>query len=511
MRHLKHPFGEDACEYEVKLLGKQYKDYYFHHASFNKDVLDTCRYLLVGRRGSGKTSLLQYFAFQDLIPNAQAICIDTEHIPDLYSTIRKHVIDSTEPPEIKIPKISQLWEAVLWHAVFEHFRNEDSRIARACVLNDIHKTPLWYVTSILKAVTKKLLGNADDVLESLSDYISSEAFISARDQVLNYLANTPFFIAIDSLEHYSLRDIGMVQILAGLVQCASNINVDYAGRGLHVKVAVPDEIFPHLVESTIQNPSKHVRNPVRLYWRPKDLLRLVCWRYCKYTEKLGRPASVLCELDWNDHRAIRESIWDHAIGDRISNFHGELEDVFPLILRHTQLKPREFVWCCNEIAKAAQDDNSFLNIKHDHILQGIRAACMALSAQILNSYERIYPNASQIVDALVGIPMKFPGRLLDKLAYKTKASWEQGEYSPLLFRQVLCELGIIGRVRKHTGIGKYIEADFEYALEDRLVVDERMECVIHPMFYGKLHVDTREKWIVLPFPDRPSFMDDIER
>nr|RNJ67081.1 MAG: hypothetical protein EDM05_22385 [Leptolyngbya sp. IPPAS B-1204] len=55
------PFGEADCESEVKLLKQEYSEYFFYHTRFNSSALDPSVFLIVGRRGSGKTALAHFF------------------------------------------------------------------------------------------------------------------------------------------------------------------------------------------------------------------------------------------------------------------------------------------------------------------------------------------------------------------------------------------------------------------------------------------------------------------
>ena len=70
------PFGEVDCESEVALLKESYSDYYFTETPFSKLTLNSEHYLIIGRRGTGKTALCEYFKFQDVIPNTIAIDIN---------------------------------------------------------------------------------------------------------------------------------------------------------------------------------------------------------------------------------------------------------------------------------------------------------------------------------------------------------------------------------------------------------------------------------------------------
>ena len=52
-----------------------------------------------------------------------------------------------------------------------------------------------------------------------------------------------------------------------------------------------------------------------------------------------------------------------------------------------------------------------------------------------------------------------------------------------------------------------IEADFEYAIKDRLNIADGDECVVHPMFRDKFNIQNSNGWRVFPFPDHPEYKD----
>jgi hypothetical protein len=103
--------------------------------------------------------------------------------------------------------------------------------------------------------------------------------------------------------------------------------------------------------------------------------------------------------------------------------------------------------------------------------------------------------------------MVFQGNQLDKRAPITASEWAYGDYSPHSFRQLVSELGIVGRVRHHNPQAGYAEADFEYSYESRLPLLSQHTCAIHPMFYRKLTISYDQKVRVYPFPDHADFND----
>ena len=85
----KAPFGMESCEAEVSLLGEEkYSDLYFDETPFNNVAIKDDTYLIVGRRGSGKTALIQYFSFQKQIANP--VCIEI-HKPEAYQQVLSEI------------------------------------------------------------------------------------------------------------------------------------------------------------------------------------------------------------------------------------------------------------------------------------------------------------------------------------------------------------------------------------------------------------------------------------
>ena len=142
--------------------------------------------------------------------------------------------------------------------------------------------------------------------------------------------------------------------------------------------------------------------------------------------------------------------------------------------------------------------------RRGQIVAAVQQAELELATEVLNSFSRIYKNASEIVGALVRSPIRFPGRHLDKRARRTAGEWPAQMYSPLAFRRLVAELGIVGRVRQASDHARIITADFEYFNRGRLELQSDDDCVFHPMFFHRLHVKQDDQWTVYPFPDHPG-------
>jgi hypothetical protein len=499
------PFGEASCEAEKDILGKDYSKYFFEHAPFNSDSVDPNTYLIVGRRGCGKTSLAEYFKFQHQISDAK--CIDVDE-PNVYAAVSRKVADLMNyPSEVSIPKVSDIWEYTIWCLIFRLYKDEDNRIKAACVVDGSEKSASSLIKTILSGIISKyVVENGDELIDQIDTILNEKTFKLAKEVVQKITERRPVIVAIDSMDHYSINDQAAMWSIAGLIQCASSFNRKYARSGIHVKLFLTDEIFPHLKERVITNTLKYVRDPLFLLWRPKSLVRLISWRFYKHLSTSYPHLLAYTDIDWDDFDDVHHKMWIPYFGIKVENRNGVREHTFPYILRHTQMRPRQLVVLCNEFAKQAMRCRTFPKCDPNILKEAVWHCELSLADEVINSYSRIYPNISNIILALSGLPMTFKGKELDRVAKRTAAHWQDGKYSLDMFRQIVTEMGIVGRQRSSKdGRSEILEADFEFAMEDRLFIHEQDDCVIHPMFYRKLNTSKQNGTCVYPFPDHPAF------
>ncbi|HWM94445.1 MAG TPA: hypothetical protein VN493_27065 [Thermoanaerobaculia bacterium] len=498
------PFGERSFEREKNALGEDWSEYFFEHAPFNNESLKPKTYLIVGRRGCGKSSLAEYFKFQPAIPNATCIHIgETEayneeffRIAEEMTTYRVGITES----------LSDLWTFCIWQAIFRQLGNEDVRIKKSSWLNPGGDPVPNFLTLLLRSINQtQTPGGGNGIATFIQSRLSESSFVAAQEAVLERARKRPIILTIDSKEQYRLGNEEEMRIAAALVQGVCTFNVRHVRRGVHVKAFITDEIFPHLKESFITNTAKYVCDPLFLHWRPKDLIRLVCWRFFKYLRHEDLTGLREEEIDWDNFTDVHKKLWVPYFGEAIENRKGISERTLPYILRHTQLRPRQVIMICNKIAEMAIDKETFPHFPPDVIRDAVRAMELELAEELINSYREIYPQVGDIISALSGFPMEFKGNELDRVAHRTAKFW-RNEYSPIRFRQIVAELGVVGRKREErderTGI---VEADFEFAMQDRLFLHEQDDCLVHPMFYRKLNIRSSANISVHPFPDHPDF------
>ncbi len=496
---MKEAFGQADCESEVRVLKAEYSELYFDETPFNETAIESETYLIIGRRGSGKTALSHYFSFGGTFKDRISIDIDE---PALYQRALSELAgQAAYPRDLAISRLQRMWFYVVWAVITEQMRTMSPDIERAC---ESRTPPPRSVSEFLGRRLESLIDlfhDSGDFTEAdLDGVLTDERLARAQEAVLDIARDRPVIIAVDTLERYDTSDERLMNALAALIQCASEFNGRYADRGLHLKVFISGEIFPYLREVVLVNPLKHVKNPVYLLWRPKDLLRLICWRFYRFLEAQGKlDRASVGRIDWKDSDVVMQKMWKPYFGEELVNGHGLKERTFSYVLRHTQLRPRQLILVCNAIARYAVGEGRFPYFAEWDIREAVKRAELDLASEIISSFQSIYPRVNEIVDALLNIPMVFSGNELDKRAPISKGAWPGDSYSSPAFHQLVTELGLVGRVSRLNVEHGYIDADFEYAMTDRLRVTSRDQCAIHPMFYSRLNVDLNKRARVMPF------------
>jgi energy-coupling factor transporter ATP-binding protein EcfA2 len=486
-----NPFGLADCESEIRLTGADtYRNIYFNGTPFDDRAQDNETYLVVGRRGSGKSALAQSFTFR--MRDRAPLCIEVER-PEKYKlqleTISRRI---SETPENAVWELRKLWEYVIWQLIAgklpacHHVRlPANQRGAPSGLVAHL----IGYVMSFFD---EDIPAN-----ETLDQVVGHPHLAAIRTCAVEAARRQPIVIALDTLEHYPVDNLPLLHALAALVEYAADFNLTYVRHNIHLKVFVPGESFPHLKESILRAPAKSIRNPVYMLWRPKDLLRLICWRLYRHLERTNTLQSSFVSPQWHVPDDVLNKVWRPHFGTSLTTARGLKDDTWIYILRHTQMRPRQIITICNEIANLAIYDQEFPKL-NDYIVEGTKKAEAVLANEIISSFDKIYPKVGKIVSVLNKMPMVFGGNELDRRAHESHPYWN-GDYSPAAFRRLVTELGIVGRVSHGNADDQFIDADFEYSLSERLDITHRHLCVIHPMFYRWLDIDFNSHARVMPF------------
>jgi len=513
----REPFGQDVCEKELERLTEQeYQAIFLSSVDTYGRALDRDTYLISGRRGAGKTALTEYLKFQRAMPRFRCIVLDQRLLPlEALERLGSPVL-SGGSAIVARAQIVRAWTSIVWLVVMSAFARHDQRLAKFFDQRGLTfdgEESLLPVVRLVEAFVPASLGTPPFTTE-LQRLSEGVAFAEAKERVLAMAAANPLILAIDTAEQYDTSSEAMMYSLAALVECASEFNTQSRGSGIHIKLLLADEIFPSLVTSYVANTSKHARNTLLLQWRPKDLLRLVCLRLSHFMIEnrfagVGDPGPI-----WGDYEKVRKTVWEAFFPKSLDSRNRVRELALLYILRHTQLRPRQLIILCNQIAQDPAVQEALRGrqpprFTDDAIRYGVLAAEIKLAQEIINSYSAIYPSLLDIVTAIGPGEARFPGNVLHQAASRSRKHWPRDRYDRDEIVRILVELGIVGRQRGTPDeSSRIIEADFQYNMNHPLVLTERDWCVIHPMFCAFLNRTMGlNGYIVLPFPDHQDYAE----
>ena len=498
------PFGLADCESEVRILRNQqenYKDLYFEQTPFNEAARGDNTYLIIGRRGSGKTALAQSFSFQHDGSNPIYILVDN---PRAYREVLGNVSgDSVQPRDVAVARLCRIWEYTVWRLIESELREMSLPAAQTDASSRVKR--------ILQDLCGLLFDNETDLHEPddrLSGLLEQEhdALSRIKQEAKRAARSRPIIVVLDTLEKYDLTDESLINAVAALIQFAEDFNQDFAPLNIHIKTLMSGEVFPHLEEEVLDNPSKSIRDQVFLFWRPRDLLRLIAWRFFLYLSMHNqlRPESQH-SIDWSSYDDVLRRMWIPYFGHVVTNGRGVRENTFAYVLRHTQMRPRQLIILCNSIAASSLQNrkSTFPVMREEDIVIGIKAGEDRLATEVINSFSAAYSNIAGILNSLQGCPMSFPGKELDRRAHSSASEWPRGQYSQPAFRRLVAELGIVGRAKKITD--SVIDAEFEYSIPRRLSLMPSDDCVLHPMFYSRFNVQLNTPLRIMPFRGEADF------
>jgi hypothetical protein len=232
------------------------------------------------------------------------------------------------------------------------------------------------------------------------------------------------------------------------------------------------------------NPLKDFGSKLDVTWRVEELLRIAAHRFKKYVEFYYPDAFKeeirLYRLDQPSH--VKE-FWERVMPNFVVNRFGHNESPMGMVLRHTQLLPRQLLVILNAIAvqnHRITGNGRFVRFESEAILKGLEEAENVICREVFNAYRSTYPSAEDICTrCLPFLPARFrDGQLHSVYNRHGKALAYTSDYED--FRSILIQIGVIGRIVKETDL--YIEGEFIYNTTNNLNVQGNDLLCVHPVF-----------------------------
>ncbi len=232
------------------------------------------------------------------------------------------------------------------------------------------------------------------------------------------------------------------------------------------------------------NPLKDFGSKLDVTWKADELLRIAAVRFY-YFIKFYHAAMFekeFCHYRFERPQHVRE-FWQRLMSEQVRNRFNVAEEPMAMILRHTQLLPRQLLLILNTVAvknHRLRGATGFQRFESAAICEGLAEAQGTICQEIFNAYRSTYPSAEDICKrCLPFLPVRFRNGDLHAVYNRHgKAIPYATDFED--FRSILVGIGALGKVTNETE--RYIEADFLYSSDGHLNIQGNELLCIHPVF-----------------------------
>jgi hypothetical protein len=429
--------------------------------------------VVVGRRGAGKTAFLQSAYFTN--PNDLIVSVDKGRVLGQICLLVSGVPQGGRYPEA----VAELWDSLIYTIILQSAvsKYEGMRIARD-YLAKIGASPssssdsiAWTLLDTVRETQKGSIGTIAELIRRLHN-------VSYRDAKLELFSelrrrNAKAIVLLDSLESegYIFEDPDTLAALKGLLKWIGDTGT---GRDpVQPRVSIPGEYYQEFL-SLSSNPLKDFAKLSVLRWSVRQLIMLTGIRFRKFLELTEHPSyEQWAGLDVTQPKNALQMFRDF-LPETLTIDTGTAEDSLLLVLRHTQLLPRQLFLILNTLfcAHEGADD-----ISEAAVLTGVAEASQIVVSEVFGAYSHRYPEAFSFSRRLFPyLPEVFPYGDLQKHC-RVAGRGKQDYYECL---EMLIDIGAIGRVVDDSK--RYVRGQFQYNFDGPLVVSSHDKLCVHPLF-----------------------------
>lgn len=473
-----------------------------HNTSFHS-LLRKDTPVLLGRRGSGKTALLNSYLYKMYIRKSErlprvspffdlndySLVINLQ--PNRIFDHMRHMSRMPNGAPFSIETIIELWEELLSDHIISQIinklsdeeRRDDSLQALAQYIRTKPIDPkisahiqVWgrSTREIFKDFLRlhkkpaQISGNIEFPLEALDAYLGSR-----RKSAI---------ILFDSLDDYRVGEFESDRIVGGLLRYVAHFNLQ--NQNMRLKVAFPSEIFPEIQRASA-NPLKDFPNYAQLSWTSMELAQIAAFRYKIFLEHFSPDLyKEIYEIDLT-LRDGAHRFWNSFFAEEQTNRYGQSEAAMIYMIRHTQLLPRQLFRILEKVIISSHSiTGGYETLTKSAVTDAIENMETVIAGEIFSAFLNIYPKAELFGKAIFGgFPTVFSYDELEdrwrKVGRSMTETWRSG-FELYDFIEMLLRMGILGEVKNETE--RYMETKFFYHLLVPAPVSDKALMAIHPIF-----------------------------
>jgi len=481
-----------------------------------KAFADPSIVLLVGRIGTGKTAIvnnLKYLidnGYEMRYKSATTVTGDKcqKYFFDFSSTIRGSEYKDLIYAELESCFMSK-WEWLVNVVAMQEIykRHSDSsgkceKIKKYLRENNLIKFSMSanYILDTISSAAENINGVAATVTVALSKTmrkLTSVEYSEALEELQKLLKTEgSCLVLIDSIRNYHVEDKISLAIISALYNVAVMISDDIQNTGIHVKMALPSEIMPHL---TNVNTEKMINRTVYIRWNQRNLTELIAVRL--YMHKHHDIVDCnLCEA---------MEYFQSYYTPTCKTAFGITFNTMAYCLMHTQKKPRQLIsifnsWLFLEEKRSGNKMDLIYEatkLNQELQLKGVFQIYANVHIRAFDMFKRAFNNSKYC----------FNENELDVMI--KQCAGIRGDMDAYDVKKLFFASGLLGMERnlhpvdendpkfKNDRPIRIKEAVFEYQIKDTLTPNNRTRFALHPMVYAHMNIEIDENTLVYPKPN----------
>jgi len=485
--------------------------------------------ILMGRTGTGKSSILNRYAYA--VNNNEgntgfdlAINIKFEAFFDkLKIYMFNNNVDSYISEGIELIIKLQIMQSLSINADNEKLKDFQDKLD---IIKDyLKRYKIRKNTNIVKRVSYTLdvmntppsdLRTAIFKLVKEFEDIEDEDIQNALETILGRYR---ILLLADSIDHYDITEKKVIVINKKLVNMAFESYKDLGKNNVLLKVAIPSEVYTHIIE---QIAAKKKTKVVAIEWAYKDIVKMLAIKifyfFKKQISEYEFARDLICNYqirDFYDYQTAFEFL--HKILPKTCQACIPIYfETLPYCIRHTQKKPRQIITIFNSFIEKICEEKKYDYFIHnsDLISNFIHRAQKDIINDALNMYNAV---AKEKVLPIVKSVLSQKRNFLDSNELNSAIKDALSIYGSIGLserdiKQILIESGIVGQVQtnryveenselfKNTKVIKICIALFEYQIKDTLPLKNGVQYVLHPMCYEYYANEIDYNALVYPTP-----------
>jgi hypothetical protein len=477
----------------------------FHNKSFHT-LLRRELSVLIGRRGSGKTALLNSYKYRPYLDrHAKPAAVGTMSDFRSYDMVidvltykqfddMQKVVRGDQGQFRPIEAIVDDWQTFVTDYFFAKLVDEEMTEGRNTEpikrLNHyLHQDQDDYKRKIREMVWGVSL--LDRVKSFLHIHTGDHAKMNCEDALAlaaTYLHDTKrrVLLICDSMDEYNVGDRGFDRTLGALIRFISQFNSRQ--DRVRIKLGLPAEIFPEVSRASA-NALKDLGDVDQVTWTAGELAQIAAHRFRLFLELYDVDEFVrVADLDVDQRTDVRV-FWNHFFPPTVKNRYAVEEEPLTYIFRHTQLLPRQFLMTLQKvITKSHVETGSYRRFDAQFVSEAVESTEPLIASEILQAFGHVYPAAEALCKPIfANFPTVFSydeledrWRKVGRAVARRHAPKVLPDFDMPEFGEMLVRMGIVGV--GHDETDRYHEGHFGYDSIAPMNIGQGHALCLHPIF-----------------------------